>query len=429
MTTAIPYNLKPKDTKLPAGQDKTLDPPAPLVNPLLAAFRQNAWPKADTSRGSTFPPDAPPAPGTDAMVRGLAPFKWPKGVLPAIPNRPQREATIPVGALDPDIALWQNVIVSIWPFTGPPIVGSWPKGWLGIDNTPTLYVCTVAGDPGTWEPVGGQTITGPLTITMPVGSGNGLVVNYVTGATGQAIEVNDDIEDPITATGPTGGNKVFGDHLGVVFPGADFTGDELSFNGQTNPPSQTLAGTGTNGVLGINTLWFTQGVPSAATILNDGDVGIRTNDPAYDVVHHTWYYCTAGGTPSSATWAQTGAPLTPFAGVLASPYAVTTSQATWDTITLPTVGNWRITVNVNATAAAGGLLQLFAVNGTAVGTIFGPNGALSHPGAAGGNNLSFEFIYGCTTPGTLLLQAVAASASDWSLLSSGTPSGFVAGNS
>jgi hypothetical protein len=60
----------------------------------------------------------------------------------------------PIPWLDPDIAMWPAVIVSIWPFTGHPTTGIWPVGWFGIDNVGQPWVCTVAGSPGTWAEVG-----------------------------------------------------------------------------------------------------------------------------------------------------------------------------------------------------------------------------------------------------------------------------------
>lgn len=152
---AVPYMLKAKATKLAAGPDATLSPPPPVMDPLRHAFETAKLVRFDTSPGPSGVADAAPAPVTDPAIRGLAPFIWPKGAMMAVPNRGLRETTSPTGTLDPDIALWQSVIVSIWPFEGPPSEGTWPRGWMGIDNTATIYICTVAGEPGTWEAVEG----------------------------------------------------------------------------------------------------------------------------------------------------------------------------------------------------------------------------------------------------------------------------------
>jgi len=149
----LPPYLKPKATKLPAGHDDTLDPPEP---PTDAAARKTApfdWAQFDTSKGGDGPPDAPLAPpAVDPAARSVPASTWPR-VFDR--NRPLRETLAPVPDLDPDIALWPVTILSRWPFAGHPTVGIWPKGWVGVDNTATMYVCTVAGEPGTWAVVGG----------------------------------------------------------------------------------------------------------------------------------------------------------------------------------------------------------------------------------------------------------------------------------
>src|SRR5215469_8724005 len=57
--------------------------------------------------------------------------------------------------LDPDLAMWPENAVSRWPFTGSPTTGTWPLGFVGVDNTGTVWVCTVGGRPGTWVSIGG----------------------------------------------------------------------------------------------------------------------------------------------------------------------------------------------------------------------------------------------------------------------------------
>jgi hypothetical protein len=88
-------------------------------------------------------------PPTDPMVRSEPPFVWGRAVT-QVPQRDPRAVAVPVPDLDPDIALWRAIIVNIWPFTGAPATGEWPKGWFGIDSGGTPYVCTVGGEPGTW---------------------------------------------------------------------------------------------------------------------------------------------------------------------------------------------------------------------------------------------------------------------------------------
>lgn len=128
-----PYYLRPGDTHLPAGHDDTLDPP-----------------------------EAP----TDAAERGLPAFEWPSEPEPTFApfrHQPSDEENI---TLDPDIALWPAVQVSIWPFAGPPTTGVWPTGWLGIDRTGLPWVCVAGGQPGSWVSIGTSTGSG----TTPVGA-------------------------------------------------------------------------------------------------------------------------------------------------------------------------------------------------------------------------------------------------------------------
>jgi len=150
---STPYFLRPHETHLAEGPDKTLEPTFPPTDPARRSAPPLNWPRFDTSKGPKGPPDRPAGPRpTDPALRALPPFSWPGA--PAPPNRPLGETEEPL-TLDPDIALWPVVPVSLWPFAGAPTTGRWPKQWLGIDNTATVYVCTVGGSPGTWAVVGG----------------------------------------------------------------------------------------------------------------------------------------------------------------------------------------------------------------------------------------------------------------------------------
>ncbi|HXA33028.1 MAG TPA: hypothetical protein VNV87_12270 [Acidimicrobiales bacterium] len=171
--TPLPPYLKPKATKLPAGHDDTLDPPAP---PTDSEQRQTApfdWAQFDKSKGTDGPPDAPLAPpATDSSRRSTAPFVWPRSLPQAVPNRPLRELVAPVPDLDPDIALWPVTILSRWPFAGPPAEGIWPKGWMGADSDAAVWVCTVAGEPGTWRQIGAAGPAGGWPTNNGTGPGN-----------------------------------------------------------------------------------------------------------------------------------------------------------------------------------------------------------------------------------------------------------------
>lgn len=169
----VPYNLRPKRTKLPAGHDESLDPAAPPTDAEQRGLPEWSGPRVDASKGSDRPPDAPIAPpAVDAERRSVPAFAWP--IQPTrTPGRPMRETMGKVpGTLDPDIALWQAIVVNIWPFTGHPTEGEFPKGWLGVDNTSAIWVCTVAGEPGTWVELGAVGPAGGWPTNNGSGAGN-----------------------------------------------------------------------------------------------------------------------------------------------------------------------------------------------------------------------------------------------------------------
>ncbi len=91
-------------------------------------------------------------PPTDPLVRKEPPLDWYRTPSEA---GPRVETADRLPDLDPDIALWPVTPMQRWPFTGSPAEGIWPKGWTGVDNTGTTWVCTVGGQPGTWAQVGG----------------------------------------------------------------------------------------------------------------------------------------------------------------------------------------------------------------------------------------------------------------------------------
>jgi hypothetical protein len=198
VTTAIPYNLKPKATKLAEGPDDSLEPSVTPTDAERRGIPPIFWAAMDKSKGGTAPPDAPLAPPpTDPAHRTVAPLVWPRVIDR---NRPMRELAIPVPDLDPDIALWPVTIVSRWPFAGHPSEGIWPKGWLGVDNTATVWVCTVAGEPGTWEALA---VAGGGSFPTYTGSGSpqGVVSAAAIGNTYQ-----DTVRGGIWVAGGTGNN-------------------------------------------------------------------------------------------------------------------------------------------------------------------------------------------------------------------------------
>jgi microcystin-dependent protein len=165
----------------------------------------------------------------------VAPFAWPDPGGPTIPNHP-RHLAIPTPDLDPDIAMWPSVIVSIWPFTGTPPVGIWPTGWFGIDNRGVPYVCIAGGQPGTW-----QALT----------PGGGTNANALQGT-------------PINAIGPTAGQS-------LVFDGTQWTPQSVS-----TP-------------VGAIVMWGTAAIPASWLALNGQTVtGGASNFPALAALYPAW---------------------------------------------------------------------------------------------------------------------------------------------
>lgn len=214
MESAVPYNLKPKATKLPEGPDDSLDPPVPPTDAERRGIPPIFWAAIDKSKGGTAPPDAPLAPpATDPARRSVPPLVWPRGLPGRLPNRPLAETMRPPLTLDPDIALWPNFRVSIWPFAGAPTEGIWPKGWMGVDNTSTVYVCTVGGEPGTWVALG---FAGGAGWPAVNGTGPGNLVAQTPGGDTVGYNITDKGTGGIALTaGGTGGGIGLVDQSGV----------------------------------------------------------------------------------------------------------------------------------------------------------------------------------------------------------------------
>jgi hypothetical protein len=198
---SVPYYLKPKATKLAAGPDDSLEPPVAPTDAERRGIPPIFWAAMDKSKGGTAPQDAPLAPpAMDPAKRTAAALIWPRVLPEAVPNRPLQELVSPIPDLDPDIALWPVTIVSRWPFAGPPSVGIWPKGWMGVDNTATVWVCLVAGEPGTWSPLAGGG-SGAFPTFTGSGSPQGVQTATVIGQTYQ-----DTVRGGIWVAGATGNN-------------------------------------------------------------------------------------------------------------------------------------------------------------------------------------------------------------------------------
>lgn len=323
----IPPYLKAKRTKLPAGHDDSLDPDEPPTDSVVRGIAPIDWPAMDLSRGGNGPPEAPLGPPrVDSVKRTLPASAWPRELAGAVANRSLRETVGPDPSLDPDIAMWPAVQVSLWPFTGPPTEGIWPIGWFGIDDTGTPYVCIEAGEPGTWEEVGaGSGLWGQSSRAKYSGSGT---------------------------------------PVGTVTPDAE------------------------------------------------GDLYVDTTTPAL------WQ---STGTVDTA-WEQIGAvsSLVPVAGALASPYSVTTSQATFLTTAALGIGKWVVTFSGLVVPGPGDSVDITTVVATGAATLSGPYSAeLTSPGGvAQAASSTFSFLANVTVGGTLAFQAKANAGGTGSILSS-----------
>lgn len=182
-------------------------------------------------------------------------------------------------------------------------------------------------------------LTGPVSITMPVSSADGIDITFAVGATGEAIFVKDHTGAPIFAIPAAGGPKVFGDHMGAAF---GVFGPEISFDATTSPPSIQMGDA--SGQTG-HRLWAGAGTPSGEWVAGT----TQANDLWYDTVHALWYLCISGGGGSAAgSWIVIG----PFGGQIgytpitanftysctAATWTGTTATGTAPTITLPSDG-------------------------------------------------------------------------------------------
>jgi hypothetical protein len=362
---STPYYLRPKATKLPAGHDDTLDPAEPPVDAERRSVAPSEWPVTSAARGGTGPPDGPLGPpATHPARRSLPPFRWPAvagGLM--VPNRPLAETRSPLGDLDPDVAMWPVTLLQRWPFTGPPIAGVFPKGWLGVDNTATIYVCTVAGEPGTWTPI--SSTTGSSLNAPPL--------SFFLDPVGQVFHFQNGGVDVLTVDG--GGNVTPTGNI-VLFPtrSLSWSGGVSLLQG-TGIPSPALGSNGSfyfqnNAVAPASGLYQKQAgswvlvggtalpapVTSGAVIFGfvdvNGDVWVAKNGVnagawrrAGNVLVSVLGRAAAFGTTTTATALG-------FDNVINDPYGLGVGAPTvW---TCPVAGLYRVHANIAATATAAG---------------------------------------------------------------------------
>jgi hypothetical protein len=374
----VPYFLKPKATKLPEGHDDSLDPPAPPTDAEQRGLEPIDWPAVDASKGGDGPPDAPLAPpAVDSARRSVPAFVWPRVPAAFIPGRSVRETVGSVpGTLDPDIALWQVVVPNIWPFTGAPTEGTWPRGWFGVDNTGTFYVCTVAGEPGTWtaiSPGGGgwPSINGSGAGNLEAETGSGDTVGYnLTDRGSGGINLNADGTGGLSLTAD---GTISGD--GITIEDHDSAGILIQEDGTGDGRILVLVAAGTGGI----------------EIENEGSGGVSIVPGSGGA--------TVGGTP---------VPLTSEAGHLATDYDMTTGLATFLTTASLAVGKWLVICKGSATVPAGAATEYEASAGTATATFEGAvSDDIAAPDTVIESPFMLQFIATVTVAGTLVFQAIA----------------------
>lgn len=189
------------------------------------------------------------------------------------------EGAPPTATLDPDIALWPIVLLSIWPFTGPPSTGTWPKGWIGMDNTATLWICSVGGSPGTWTEGGGGGSFGPLSGDVTTASPGSDVTTLVGTANVEDLirEQTPNQQNPPTAAVPYNNQRLTNIGPPLLSTDAPTALNALLASTYFEPSSQTIYELSQSAFIAIDTtnltLSFTA-ISSAVVIELEGWAGI-----------------------------------------------------------------------------------------------------------------------------------------------------------
>jgi hypothetical protein len=274
--SAVPYYLKPKATKLAEGPDDSLEPPVAPTDAERRGIPPIFWAAMDKSKGGTAPQDAPLAPpATDSAKRTAPVLIWPRVLPEAVPNRPLQELVSPMPDLDPDIALWPITPIGRWPFAGSPSVGIWPKGWMGVDNTPAIWVCTVAGEPGTWRQVGAAGPAGGWPTNNGTGPGN--LTAQTPGGDTVGYNMTDEGSGGINLATATSG-------IGITSGASSTAGITIEDQG-SGGVNLTAAGSGEVAATSGTGITLTNNSPgtSGSNILDHGSTGIRIGATAAGV--------------------------------------------------------------------------------------------------------------------------------------------------
>ena len=426
---AIPYNLKSKATRLPEGPDATLDPPVAPTDAERRGIPPIFWAAMDKSKGGTAPQDAPLAPpAVDPARRSVPAFEWARGLPGRLANRALGETGMPMPVtLDPDIALWPMILWSIWPFAGAPTEGVWPKGWCGVDNTSTLWVCTVGGEPGTWEQVGSgggsgwpsSNGSGPGNLQAETASddtvgynlndqGSGGFNAQVTG-TGAIVIANNG-----SGTGSVGveisnssdaetGISISNTGIGTLYVQSNTEGGvTISANGGqlSLDSTRSVVASATEGLM-------LQGGTSGTTITPGTGglfVGLPTSDP--DVTGQLW------NDEGVVVFSGYVSPLTPIVDGITAPVSIVTGSPTLVYTETLSVGRWLVTITGTAAFSAASGIVTDVAAGTGTMTFIGQiaSDVITLETSDTKQTIALTFEANVTVAGTMTVNMEAATA-------------------
>jgi len=326
-------------------------------------------------------------PPTDPLVRREPPFDWYRSPV-VMPRRVETPGRLP--DLDPDIALWPVTPLQRWPFPGAPSEGIWPKGWSGVDSNAVQWVCTVAGEPGTWAQVGGaggiaswgQASTAqfvgsgsPVGVVTPSGEGD-LYVDDTTPALWQATGVANTDWQQVGTSGQTFPSYTYGD--GSAGP--------LAFTATPRTVTDALISNGSDIIT------------SATADFTNADVGLVLSDTT-----DAGYGAISLGTRIKSVTNSTTAVMTAVANFNAPPNPLPDEvligagflvPGSYSSITIPTGSTARPVLAGNLNEQVGAVLCAgeYFINGTV--DLSGQGAAINHGGTGSPNLSSLEGYWG-----------------------------------
>lgn len=292
--------------------------------------------------------------------------------------------------------------------TGAPLTGTFAVGDFVITRAGDVYICTVAGTPGTWVQANSSTYA-PIASPTFTGVATAPTVK-VSGTTGAATPTR--LVGANASGAPASGTWIAGDvatgvdgHLFVCTVGGTpgtwkdtgLVGGSLA--AATSAP--TLQATGLTGAVqtGRYVGVTTTGAPSTGTFAVGDWVSTRDG--------HMWG-CTVAGSPG--TWVDIGAyggsSLTSVASTITAdvPLPADTLTTIIATSSLAT-GTWLVSMGAQITTTALTLVGIRGVVGSATATLTGRRSASLTSGVGTNyNGFGFTFQAVVTVAGTLVLQ-------------------------